>query len=156
MGDVVVVSDRGEDIYTHRDFEVKGVYFSRGLFHPMYLRIPLFKPWGLVLEGLPYEYADHLDIKDALRHEDKHGFHSIFVSHREGETELSASTLKKVASPPIRVASFVEVLPRDGPSGRLLGSEDFLVFHDWRITLDEKSRLIEDLNLLPSGIRRER
>lgn len=156
MGDVVVVSYRGEDIYTHGDFEVKGVYFSRGLFHPMYLRIPLFTPWGLVLEGLPYEYVDHLDIKDALIDEVKKGFHSIFVSHREGETELLTSTLNQVASPPIRVESFLKVLPRDDPSERLFGSDDFLVFHDWRTTLDGESRSIENLKLLPSGIRGER
>lgn len=156
MGDVVVVSDRGEDIYTHGDFEEKGVYFSRGLFHPMYLRIPLFMPWGLVLEGLPYEYVDHPDIIDALKQEGKKRSHSIFVSHSEGETELLTSTLNQVASPPIRVESFLKVLPRDDPSERLFGSDDFLVFHDWRSTLDGESRSIENLKLLPSGIRGER
>ena len=156
MGDVVVVSHRGADIYTHGDFEEKGVYFSRGLFGDMYLRIPLLKPWGLVSEGFPYEYVEHPDIKDSLRQEHKKGFHSILVSHGEGETELSASTHRKVASQPIRVASLVKILSRDDLSGRLLGSEDFLVFHDWRITIDGVSRPIEGHNLLPSGFRGER
>lgn len=156
MGDVVVFSQRGVDIYTHGDFEGQGVYFPHSLFGKIYLRIPLFQPWGLVSEGFPYVYIEHPDIEDARKQEEKSGFHSVFVNHGDGESELPASTLRNVASQPIRVASFVKVLPRDDPSGRLLGSEDFLVFHDWRITIDGVSRPIEGYSLLPRGFHGER
>lgn len=156
MGDVVVFSERGVDLYPHGDFQERGVYYSRGLFDPMYLRIPLFQPWGLVLESFPYVYIEHTDTNDFQKQEKKSGFHSVYVNHGEGETELPASTHRNVASQLIRVASFVKVLSRDDPYGRLLGSEDFLVFHDCRITIDGKSRLIEDHNLLPRGFHGER